>query len=142
MEEMTDAEIENAIKSARVGLLSLAREDRAYAFPLFFEHQEGTFYWHSHPGEKERYIHDTEEACLTLVQGSNKDDWKSVIAFGEPEAVWDNVEMDEVQRILQDVPSPPEMGTTPEGRPKRSEKGAVYWRMTPNRVTGRKSTLL
>lgn len=139
MEEMTDQEIQDAISLVRVGILSLAHDNRSYAFPVFFEHEDGTFYWHSHPGDKEAYIHDTDEACLALVRGYSTDDWVSVMAFGKPEPIWDDVEIEETQRILQDVPPPPEIGTSEEGQPKRSEKGAVYWRMTPTRMTGRKS---
>lgn len=139
MQEMTDAEIQEAIGRARVGILALARDDRSYAFPLFFAYDDGTFYWHSHPGEKEAYIHETEEACLTLVRGFDKDDWVSVMAFGQPEAIWDEQDVEEVTQILDDVPPPPELGEDEEGQPQRSEKGAVYWRMPVDRMTGRKS---
>ncbi len=139
MEEMTDTEINDAIHKVRVGILSLARGDRSYAFPLFFEYHDGTFYWHSHPGDKEAYIHATEEACLTLVRGYGQDDWISVMAFGKPHPIWDDQEIEDVEHLLKNVPPPPQLGTTPEGEPKRSEKNAVYWRMTPTRTTGRKS---
>lgn len=138
MEEMTLEEIEEAVDQARVGILSLARDDEAYAFPVFYAYEDGVFYWHSHPGEKDSYIHETEEACLTLVRGFDEDDWTSVMAFGEPKPIWEDQQMDQAQRILSEVPPPPELGED-EDQPRRSGKGAVYWRLRPDRLTGRKS---
>lgn len=139
MEEMTDGEIEAAIGNAQVGVLGLAEGGRAYAIPVFFAYKDGDFYWHSHPGYKEGYIHDTEEACLTLVHGFGPDEWESVMAFGKPEPIWDELEIEEAQAALAEIPPPPELGTTEEGEPKRSGKHAVYWKLSPTRVTGRKS---
>lgn len=139
MEEMTAEEIEEAIPRARVGILGLARENRSYAYPLFFAYEDGTFYWHSQPGQKDAYIHDTEEACLTLVRGFGEDDWTSVMVFGRPEPIWEEQRFDEIEEILAEVPPPPELGTTDEGEPKRSAKNAVFWKLEPDRVTGRKS---
>lgn len=139
MEEMTDAEIETAIDDARVGILGLADGGRAYAMPIFYAYEDGVFYWHSHPGYKEAYLHDTEEACLTMVYGFDADEWESVMAFGTPEPIWDEVEIEAAEAALADVPPPPELGTTEEGAPKRSGKHAVYWKLVPTRMTGRKS---
>lgn len=139
MEEMTLEEIEEAVDQARVGILSLARDDEAYAFPVFYAYEDGVFYWHSHPGEKDSYIHETEEACLTMMRGYGVDDWSSVMAFGEPEPLWDAQEVGDAEDALADVPAPPELGEDEEGEPKRSAKHAVYWRLEPVRMTGRKS---
>lgn len=139
MQEMDEGEIQAAVARAKVGILGLAREARSYAIPIFFAYEDGTFYWHSHPGEKDRFIHDTEEACLTLVHGFGEDDWESVMAFGEPEPIWDEQDLEAVEPILDDVPPPPELGEDEQGDPKRSDKHAVYWKLVPDRVTGRKS---
>lgn len=136
---MTDAEIQDAIDEARLAILALARENRSYAFPVLFAYDDGVFYWHSHPGEKERYIHETEEACLTLVRGADPDDWFSVMAFGKPEPIWNDQEIEAVQQVLSDVPPPPELDREEDEEPRRSEKGAVYWRLEPDRMTGRQS---
>jgi nitroimidazol reductase NimA-like FMN-containing flavoprotein (pyridoxamine 5'-phosphate oxidase superfamily) len=139
MQEMTDAEIGRAIDQARIGILGLADGGRAYAIPIGFAYEDGVFYWRSHPGYKEAYLHDTEEACLTMVHGFDLDDGDSVMAFGDPEPIWDEAEIEEAEDALEDVAPPPELGTDEEGQPKRSGKHAVHWKLEPDRLTGRKS---
>lgn len=139
MEEMTSAQIEQAIQQARLAILGLARGDHAYAFPLLFAHRDGIFYWHSHPGEKDEFIQATEEACLTIVTARTEDDWESVMAFGHAEAIHQAEEQAQAREILATVPPPPEVGTSKTGEPLRSEDNVTYWRLDPTRITGRKS---
>lgn len=136
---MTDEEIRQALAEARLAICSLARGGRSYAFPLFYGYQDGVFYWHSHPGEKDDFAHATEEACLTVVRAVTEDDWFSVMAFGHPREVRDKTALDVAQAALADVPPPPELGETETGEPLRSEGNLVYWRLDPTRMTGRKS---
>lgn len=139
MQEMSDEDIRRAIEEASLAILGLARGNRAYAFPLFYGYRDGTFYWHSHPGEKDDFAHATEEACLTIVRAVTEDDWYSVMAFGRPREVHDTKELELVQAALADVPAPPEIGDSEMGEPLRSAEDVVYWKLEPTHVTGRVS---
>lgn len=139
MQEMSDEDIRRVIEEASLAILGLSRGNRSYAFPLFYGYLDGVFYWHSHPGEKDDYIHATEEACLTIVRVVTEDDWHSVMAFGHPREVHDPTQLDLARAALADVPAPPELGISETGEPKRSEENVVYWMLEPTRTTGRVS---
>lgn len=139
MEEMTDEEIRQTISQARLGILSLARGGVAYAFPLFYVHRDGVFYFHSHPGTKDAFIQATEEATLTIVRAITEDDWYSVQAHGRVKRAHLTDEIKSSMDALLELPPPPELGQTEHGEPKRSMKDTVFWMLEPNRLTGRKS---
>lgn len=139
MQEMTREEIGQALAASRLGVLSLARGNRAYAFPLFYGYLEGTFFFHSHPGKKDEFIHATEEACLTVVRAITEDDWQSVMAFGHVERVRLADEIKLAMDALMSIPAPPELGNSEAGEPRRSMEDVHVWKLTPHRMTGRKS---
>lgn len=130
------------LKRHRVGVMSLAKGDHAYAIPLFFAFDGDRFFFMSHPGEKDAFIGACKEACFVVVQVEDEDDWISVQATGPVEKVTLSDDATHALDVLAANPFPPEFGTSPTGRPKRSSQNMYLWMMRPTKITGRASKTL
>lgn len=122
-----------------LGVLSLADKGSAYAIPLFYGYDGDSLFFHSHIGHKDEFIEATEEACLVVMSYESEDAWESVQAFGPVEKLSVLDDIKDAEAALLDVPLPPEFGTFPAGKPRRSESGTYYWRLLPETVHGVRS---
>ncbi|WP_144901247.1 pyridoxamine 5'-phosphate oxidase family protein [Halobellus captivus] len=84
--QMTDAEIDDYLREAGTGVLSLAENNRAYAIPISFGYETGRAvfsYWQFGPDSRKKDLSETtERACLTVYDIDSQTDWRSVLAFG------------------------------------------------------------
>lgn len=132
MEEMTDEEIRLLLDQAQVAHVGLARDGRAYVIPVFFAFDGETLWFHSHPGLKAEYLDATEEACATVTAVETEQVWASVQAFGPVEEVEIDRERRQAMDALLERPSPPHLED-------EDPEELFFWRLTPTRLSGRKS---
>lgn len=136
MQDMHTEQAHAVLRRARQGTLSFAAGGHAYALPLFYGFDGRLLWFHGHPGLKDEYMEDTEEACFLVVQGDGED-WSSVQVFGRLERVEDQRGREEARHALAHVPWPPE--GTPD--PKAPDGTVVeYWRLVPAQAVGKRST--
>ena len=103
--QMAAAEIEEFLRSAGHGLLSLARDDVAYGIPMSYayERETQTFvmeFLFQTESKKRRFIVGTEEASLCVYDWEGRDDWQSVIAGGPLERVEDDGRIRDMASLL------------------------------------------
>jgi nitroimidazol reductase NimA-like FMN-containing flavoprotein (pyridoxamine 5'-phosphate oxidase superfamily) len=136
MREMRESEIREFIQHNKLGVLCLAKEDRAHGVPLYYGYDGKGFYFQTRPGIKQRFIVETREACFTIASVHALDDWASVQVFGTIQRVEGKLD---AMEALMSVPLPPGVGETPRGEPDRHDRGMVVYCLTPTRVSGRHS---
>jgi nitroimidazol reductase NimA-like FMN-containing flavoprotein (pyridoxamine 5'-phosphate oxidase superfamily) len=100
--QMTEDELDDALRDLTHGTLSLARDGEAYGVPISFGYDgERIFLYLIQFGDRSKKIEfseQTETASLTAYEANSRFDWKSVIVAGSlHELDEDDVEhMDEV----------------------------------------------
>ncbi len=139
MEPLLPEEARQVLVQCRTATLGLAANGNAYAIPLHFVYDGRYIYFHSHPGEKERFIAATREACLAVVRVEGDDIWESVLVFGPVERLHVADDILAAMHAMMTCPPPPEWGLTKTHEPKRSSRNMFFWRLRPERITGRKS---
>ncbi|WP_277555173.1 pyridoxamine 5'-phosphate oxidase family protein [Halobaculum limi] len=84
--EMTDAEIEDALRTHGTAVLSLARDGETYAVPMSFGYDGERCYFvfigYHEPSTKNEFANTTERATLTMYEENGRDDWHSVSVRG------------------------------------------------------------
>ncbi len=139
MQDMSDEEMQEMIKDTRFAHLGLASGDFSYVLPIFYGYDGDDFYFHSHPGQKDDFIHETKEACLVIAGVVGPDDWKSVQVFGPVEKCSVSDDLRNAEAAMMDVPLPPEFGFMKSGNPARSGEHMYFWKLSPVRMSGKKS---
>lgn len=139
MLNMTPEEVRAFVAANKFGMLGLAAESKSYVVPLFYGYDGRSFFFHTHPGLKDEYIDRTTEACFTVARVLSLDDWASVEAFGKLTQVTDTTELTGAMNALMSVPLPPEWGVSDMGEPLRGSHDVHIFRLTPTRLSGRKS---
>ncbi len=139
MEPMPHEDALEILRRSRMGVLSLADGGRAYAVPLFYGFDGERAWFQCHPGLKDRYENETQEACLTVVHMESENIWESVQAFGPVERCTLNTDIEAAQAALYQVPFPPRSGNYPGGLPKRDDRGIYFLKLDPTRVEGVRS---
>lgn len=139
MLQMSPEEVQRFLAVNKFGMLGLAAAGKAYIVPLFYGFDGRSLYFHTHPGLKDRFIDQTDEACFTVARVITLDDWASVETFGRLEAVTNGTAMTAAMNALMSVPLPPEWGISDLGEPARGGDDVHIYKLTPARQSGRKS---
>jgi uncharacterized protein len=129
------------IKRSRVGVMALAKDDVAYAVPLFYAYDGKRLYFQSHPGEKDQYLEETKQACFVITEIQGDDDWRSVQVTGDVEKITLSDDAATALDAMAKNPFPPEFGVDSKGNPNRSAQRMYLWMMTPTKITGRVSKM-
>lgn len=84
---MDDDEIQQFLTERGLGVLGLARDGRAYTFPIAFAADEDVerclFRFVMANGSRKRaYLPETETASLTVYRWAGPEDWQSVVLHG------------------------------------------------------------
>ncbi|MFB6096243.1 MAG: pyridoxamine 5'-phosphate oxidase family protein [Haloferacaceae archaeon] len=82
---MTDEEVEERVRAAEFGVLSLARDGEAYAIPVAFHYDEGRVLLRlgaDDDSEKMGFLETTERATLLLYEAPEEDESWSVLLRG------------------------------------------------------------
>ena len=127
------------LKQHRMGIMALAKDGQAYAIPLFYAFDGTKLYFQSHPGEKDHFIEDCEQACFVVVEYKGDDDWKSVQVTGPVEKITLSDDAMHALDAMAKNPFPPEFGSDAKGVPKRSSAKMYLWMMEPEKISGRAS---
>ena len=127
------------LKQHRVGVMALAKDDQAYAIPLFYAFDGQKLYFQSHPGEKDLFIDGCEQACFVVTEVKGDDDWKSVQVTGSVEKITLSDDAMHALDAMAKNPFPPEFGSDRKGQPNRSPQKMYLWMMEPEKISGRAS---
>jgi nitroimidazol reductase NimA-like FMN-containing flavoprotein (pyridoxamine 5'-phosphate oxidase superfamily) len=133
---MTDTEIDGFLYECGHGLLSLAKDDDAYAIPVSFGYDgDAIFLYLIRFGEQSKKLQfsaDTGTACLTAYDVRDRGDWECLVVSGtlDPVPEADADYMDDVMEDNAWFPSfhPPDWPIT----------GVVRMTLSPESLTGRK----
>jgi len=93
--DLTPQEIDDFLKSQKVGLLTLAGDSKPYAVPLAYSYDNGIIFLTMRPvGRKMENISKNHCACFVVYWmptdfGINNMQWKSAICEGELEQITD-----------------------------------------------------
>jgi nitroimidazol reductase NimA-like FMN-containing flavoprotein (pyridoxamine 5'-phosphate oxidase superfamily) len=139
MDEMSEDEVQLMLAESEFGHVALASGGRAYAIPIFFAVRDDAIFFQSHPGLKESFMNDTDEACLVVSRVDSEDTWMSVQVFGPVSKVATDKERQAAEEALMNVALPPEWGSSGAGQPRRSDRRMFIWKLQPARFTGRRS---
>jgi len=131
--EMSDAEVDAALREHGTGVLSLARENDAYAVPVSFGYDGSAchfvFVGYHEPSTKTAFAETTERATLTVYDAG--DDWHSVPVRGPLEELTDSSAWDDARTAIADNGWYPSLFTGSDPR------GSVdLWSLEPDAVTG------
>lgn len=84
--EMSEREVEQVLKTAKYGVLSLAVADEAYAVPMSFGYDgEGLYFVFRRPATGSRkleFVEGTGRATFVVADVATKHDWASVLVEG------------------------------------------------------------
>jgi nitroimidazol reductase NimA-like FMN-containing flavoprotein (pyridoxamine 5'-phosphate oxidase superfamily) len=140
MDNLLHGEIFELARRNHVGHLGFADAGKAYVVPVFYAFDGRAFYFHLQPGQKDRFLDSTLEACLAITEAHTDEEWASILAFGRPEVVRDETTRLAAMEALLQAPFPPEWGITGAGTTRRKEPREVRLvRLVPQRMTGRRS---
>ena len=103
--EMTDEEVDDVLRSAGHGLLSLANQSIAYGIPMSYgyETDSRTFvmeFLFQTESKKRTFLVETTEASMCVYQWEDRSDWHSVIASGPMYRVDDDERIQEMATVL------------------------------------------
>jgi len=83
--EMTRNECLEALARANFGRLACARDNQPYIVPFYFVYQEPYLYGFTTVGQKLEWMRSNPLVCVEVEEGSNPEQWKSVLVFGQYE---------------------------------------------------------
>lgn len=106
-EPMDHFEIEQFLGETGLGVLGLARDGRAYTFPIAFAYDGEAErcilrFVMGADSEKRAFVSETREASLTTYEWSGTDDWRSVVLRGPIEELSGD-ELSQAAAIFSDV---------------------------------------
>jgi nitroimidazol reductase NimA-like FMN-containing flavoprotein (pyridoxamine 5'-phosphate oxidase superfamily) len=84
-DRLSEAEIDEYLEQAGLGVLGFASEGEAYTIPLAFAFDENRCIFRFLMGqesEKRDFLADTRTASLTVYSWASKDEWQSVVVRG------------------------------------------------------------
>lgn len=129
------------LKRGRIGVMALASKGEAYAVPLFYAYDGKRLYFQSHPGEKDHFLEDCEQACFVITEVHGDDDWRSVQVTGPVEKITLSDDATQALDTMAKNPFPPEFGVDTKGNPNRSAQRMYLWMMMPEKISGRVSKM-
>jgi len=132
---MSEAEIDEFLTDQGVGVLSLARGDEPYGFPVSFGYDGDRCYFlfagHSEAGRKVRFAEAATEASFLAYEVAADDAWRSVIVRG-PLARITHEAWDEARAALADNAYRPDLLTEVDER-----SDPRVWALAVDDATGR-----
>ncbi|HVE58440.1 MAG TPA: pyridoxamine 5'-phosphate oxidase family protein [Pyrinomonadaceae bacterium] len=138
VEEMSNGQIKEVLKSIGFGHLGMARGIHPYVVPIHYAYDEPHIYIYTTEGKKTEIIKDNPEVCLQVEDVKSDTDWVSIIATGEAVIITDRAEH---ERALDFI-----LAANPTLTPAISirwmdswvrENIEVVYRLTPRMLTGR-----
>lgn len=123
------------LQSARVARLGCVVDGDPYIVPINFNFEDDYIYSHSLPGLKIEALRKNPRACVQVDEVESDLCWRSVLAFGNFEEVWNQSERKELLgKLLKQFPmlTPVESAIAADG----SALEVVVYRIRIDRLTG------
>lgn len=97
---LDDNEIELILRDREIGRLGCHAEGMTYVVPISYAYDGESILMHTHEGLKVDIMRKNPGVCFQVDDIVNKDNWKSVIVWGEFEEITDAVERNIVLKQL------------------------------------------
>jgi nitroimidazol reductase NimA-like FMN-containing flavoprotein (pyridoxamine 5'-phosphate oxidase superfamily) len=97
IQEMTKSDCLSALAHARLGRLACAHENQPYIVPIYFAYEEPYLYGFATPGQKVEWMRSNPLVCVELDEVEARDQWTSIILFGQYEELPGTPEGDPAQ---------------------------------------------
>ena len=123
------------LQSARVARLGCIVDGGPYIVPINYNFEDDYIYSHSLPGLKIAALRENPRACVQVDEVESDLCWRSVLAFGNFEEVWNQTERRELLgKLLKQFPllTPVESAIAADG----SALEVVVYRIRIDRLTG------
>jgi nitroimidazol reductase NimA-like FMN-containing flavoprotein (pyridoxamine 5'-phosphate oxidase superfamily) len=153
--ELKASEIEDVLRSGRVGRIGCHAEGRTYVVPTAYAYDGECIYGQSADGMKVRTMRSNANICFEVDDIRDVGDWRSVIAWGCYEELWGRAEQEAAQRLRErfadlapgacarpsDAPPDTVRPEAPHARkraePNTDEPRTIYFRLRLTQKTGR-----
>lgn len=144
--EMTDEECRQALAQASVGRLGCARDNQPYVVPISFAFDGRHIFSFSTPGQKIEWMRANPLVCLEVDEGTSRDQWISVVAFGRYQELPDSpefaAERAQAQQALHEHAKWWDYASIPgaEWRRKSGSFTPIFYRLHLDKLTGHRAT--
>jgi len=98
--DMTHAEMETLLNSARYGHLAVARDDHPYVVPMNYAFDGRDLYFLTTEGTKTEYIAANREICFQVEEVEDATRWRSVMLTGRAERLTAPDETERAMRLI------------------------------------------
>src|SRR5689334_10159106 len=98
--DMTRAEIDALLESARYGHLAVARDGHPYVVPMNYAFDGRDLYFLTTEGTKTEYIGANREVCFQVEEVDDATRWRSVMLTGRAERLTAPDETERAMRLL------------------------------------------
>ena len=98
--QLTNPEIEQLLRSERVGRIGCWADGRGYVVPITYAFNDGDIYGHSAIGMKVRMMRANPHVCFEVDHIVSQSNWKSVIAWGTYEELQGDDALAGIERLL------------------------------------------
>jgi uncharacterized protein len=92
--ELTAGEIEQVLRRQQFGRLGVAGDGRVYIFPISYGYDGAFIYAVSQLGLKVQLMRKNPEVCFEVEEIESPARWRTVMAHGTFEELWDEAERD------------------------------------------------
>src|SRR6476661_5414991 len=99
MGELTASEIEELLRTSRIGRIGCHGEGRVYVVPIAYVYDGECVYAHSTDGLKVRTMRMNRNVCFEVDDIRRISEWRSVIAWGTYEELWGQAEDEAARRL-------------------------------------------
>jgi hypothetical protein len=106
--ELTEVETEQLLRRQQLGRLGVTDGRRVYIFPISYGYDGEFVYAVSQLGLKVRLMREHPEVCLEVEEVESPARWRTVLAHGTFEELWDQASRDQAleQIATQGEPAP------------------------------------
>lgn len=140
IEEMYDDEIRKTLKRLNYAHLACCRDDLPYVVPVHYAYDGEHIFIYTTEGKKAEMLRANPELCLQAEDVADKENWVSVIAFGQAERLVDEDERrSALDRILEINPRLTPAVSIRWMDSWVRENVEVIYRVRPRKMTGRRT---
>jgi nitroimidazol reductase NimA-like FMN-containing flavoprotein (pyridoxamine 5'-phosphate oxidase superfamily) len=85
IQDMTESDCINILAHSTLGRLACAYENQPYIVPIYFAYEKPYLYSFAIPGQKVEWMRSNPLVCVELDEVESRDQWASIIIFGQYE---------------------------------------------------------
>ncbi|MCG3162330.1 MAG: hypothetical protein JMDDDDMK_03577 [Acidobacteria bacterium] len=131
--KLRDEDALEVLRAGNLGRLGCIAEEEPYVVPVNYLFDGKDIYIHSLPGRKINALRDNPRACLQVDEIRDAYHWRSVIAYGTYEEVFDEQARESVlSKLLTGLPNM----TPVESRLTQGLKQTIVFRLRVDAITG------